>query len=645
MNDERDDRGRCEENALDPVDNVRFWDRRLRFEVGTEHIVWAALVGAALFFRLWGLGIRAMSHDESLHAHFSRLLFEAGTYSHDPMMHGPFLFYVNALVYGLFGVSDFTARLGPALAGTALVACLFSLRKELGRIGAFLAALMVTISPSLLMYSRYIRNDAYIALFSLLWMMAYHRYSRSGSERWLWLMTSAMSMAFITKENAFLFGAILGGHAVFEAVRAAWNKHETLFHRYAGLAVIMLSFVLPFIAPLGLAALGLNPLAPMQGAHIQTTWSILAGFVLMAVVLAAGEASLGLLRFRLWCGLFMFFWIVQVVFFSSFLANIPQGVFSGVVGSVGYWMAQHEVARGSQPWFYYLFLTALYEFFPFVAAWLGVVGLVRSRHAPATYILGDDPHENDDAYAFGWLLVWLIAGSYVLYTVAGEKMPWLFVHITLPLCLLAGQGVDWLIHVRCQRFVRGIALGIGILMACVWIRFSFLANITHLRAVNEPLVYAHGAEGVKESLAMLSLIKQNCRDVEAHGIAFDEETAWPMTWYRHDIEGSFYFGKILNDKARSACALVVGADTARELSEVLGNVYDQYQFSMIGWPSEFYKNWTWSNIKELFSDSQYRQDLLNWYWFRDSEKPEAYRPMVHSFSLFVRKKQYDESTP
>ena len=39
---------------------------------------------------------------------------------------------------------------------------------------------------------------------------------------------------------------------------------------------------------------------------------------------------------------------------------------TGAVGSLGYWLEQQEVARGGQPWFYYLFVTPLYEFLPLV---------------------------------------------------------------------------------------------------------------------------------------------------------------------------------------------------------------------------------------------------------------------------------------
>jgi two-component system phosphate regulon sensor histidine kinase PhoR len=52
---------------------------------------------AGLVLRFWGLGDKAFHHDESLHAFYSWRLYDGQGYVHDPMMHGPLLFELNAL--------------------------------------------------------------------------------------------------------------------------------------------------------------------------------------------------------------------------------------------------------------------------------------------------------------------------------------------------------------------------------------------------------------------------------------------------------------------------------------------------------------------------------------------------------------------
>src|SRR3972149_5409305 len=68
-------------------------------------------MAAAAALRLWDLDAKALHHDESLHATFSWYLYDGRGYIHDPLMHGPFQFNMNALSFFLFGVTDFTPRL------------------------------------------------------------------------------------------------------------------------------------------------------------------------------------------------------------------------------------------------------------------------------------------------------------------------------------------------------------------------------------------------------------------------------------------------------------------------------------------------------------------------------------------------------
>ena len=138
-----------------------FLDRTLAslLRLDIEKILWIILLIVAFLSRTIGLGDRAMSHDESLHTVYSWQLFDGRGYQHQPMMHGPLKFILNPVMYFLFGVNDWSARILVALFGVAMVALVWMMRRWLGRTGAFLAALMYTISPALLYHSRYIRDE------------------------------------------------------------------------------------------------------------------------------------------------------------------------------------------------------------------------------------------------------------------------------------------------------------------------------------------------------------------------------------------------------------------------------------------------------------------------------------------------------
>ncbi len=78
-----------------------------------EQCAYLALFVSAVLTRFWELGTRALHHDESLHAWFSYQYAIGKGYQHDPLMHGPFLFHLNALIYALFGATDASVALRP----------------------------------------------------------------------------------------------------------------------------------------------------------------------------------------------------------------------------------------------------------------------------------------------------------------------------------------------------------------------------------------------------------------------------------------------------------------------------------------------------------------------------------------------------
>ena len=68
---------------------------------------------------------------------------------------------------------------------------------------------------------------------------------------------------------------------------------------------------------------------------------------------------------RRWVVTAVIFHVIFALFYTSFFTN-PAGWTSGTIGSLGYWLEQQEVQRGSQPNFYYAVVVPLYEFLPVI---------------------------------------------------------------------------------------------------------------------------------------------------------------------------------------------------------------------------------------------------------------------------------------
>jgi uncharacterized protein (TIGR03663 family) len=196
--------------APEPSGRGRFLDTPIfeRFDINVELLLYVLLAIIGVITRFWDLGLRAISHDESLHALYSWKLYAGQGYQHSPMMHGPFLFHANALIYALFGDNDFTARIVPALFGVAMIVLPYFLRKWLGRTGALVVALLFTISPSFLYYSRYIRNDIYITVWVMIMTIALFKYIDERKDKWLYIGSAAVMFAILTKEVAYMMGFV-----------------------------------------------------------------------------------------------------------------------------------------------------------------------------------------------------------------------------------------------------------------------------------------------------------------------------------------------------------------------------------------------------------------------------------------------------
>src|SRR3954451_14798362 len=141
-----------------------------------ELMLWGALIAGALIVRVIGLGDRPFHHDESQDAYFSYLFRQTGDYEYNPLLHGPLRFYLTGLMFLLFGDSNFTARLAPILMGASMIPMCWLLRPLLGRIAAFAAAALFAFGPSYLYFSRFAREDIYIAAITLALLIAIWRF-------------------------------------------------------------------------------------------------------------------------------------------------------------------------------------------------------------------------------------------------------------------------------------------------------------------------------------------------------------------------------------------------------------------------------------------------------------------------------------
>ena len=495
-----------------------------------EQLAYLALFVLSVLTRLWLLGDRSLHHDETLHAFYSWKIYDGQGYIHDPLMHGPLLYYIGALMYFLFSDNDLTARLGFALFGSVLPVLPYLVRRILGSPAALIAAAYLVVSPVVLYIGRFARHDIYSVTFEMLMFVGIARYAVSRQSRWLYLAVASFGFMFVNQETSYLFVLIVGAPL---ALVILWHTFKPAIGVLAAMAVAVAAcvFVLPGEPQIGSGGnVVRNPdtnaietkepgpifdWPPLETADntfalqirnraddylgkslfenlTEYLGKVLVFFYHPAIFTAMAVTLLGLValiwliliqpvaqgktaweaalargnpvvetyhsltkgwRWLIAIGLFV---AIYLLFFTALFTNLI-GSITGVVGSLLYWLAQHEVERGGQPMHYYGVILAVYEPLALVWAAFGLV-LVAGRWVRYARIVrecrrlgkpvpltdrgeADSPNE-PHLYTVTFLAWWVIA-ALGIYSWAGEKMPWLSLHLVLPLTLLGAYAAQW----------------------------------------------------------------------------------------------------------------------------------------------------------------------------------------------------------
>lgn len=216
------------------------------------------------------------------------------------------------------------------------------------------------------------------------------------------------------------------------------------------------------------------------------------------------------------------FIVIACVLFTTLFTN-PAGIYDGFIKSITYWLAQHSVHRGGQPVYYYMILLGLYE------SGLVILGICATIY----YLKNKDYFANFMIYWF-WL-------AFVIYSWAGEKMPWLSVHLVLPLIILVAKFVSDIIQnhkiAKTKKLIIIIITILGIALSSynAW-RLSFKnpANPVEMYVyvqTNSDVVRA--IDDIKQNASQLKLTKYH--------LYVENEVSWPYAWYLRNWSNYTYF--------------------------------------------------------------------------------------------------------
>ncbi len=524
-------------------------------------LVFLAVMVFVVFTRFWDLGTRALHHDESMHARFAWDIYRSFDYRYNPVLHGPFQFYFTAFMFFLFGVSDAVARFGPALFGVLSVLLVYPLKPYLGRGGMVLAAVLMAISPPLLYFSRFARNDIYVVAWTMLILLALFGWLHTRQRGYIYLGASAAALSLATKENTYITLALV---AIFIVVRILQEQFTP----------------------------GLAGRLPSH----ESVKSALADLWRDRGLLIAGIVT---------------FLLVFVTLYTAFYTH-PQDFASGVVKALEYWLAQQDVSRGNQPIWYYFMQVPLYELIVAVFA------------IPALWHLARRGNLTDRFLCF-----WFV-GAVLLYSIAGERMPWLVLHLSLPGILLVSRFLGKKFAEPNGLRRHRIALTLFLLIGVYALHTGLPLAFAHGDTPRDLLVYVQTTPDVPYVAAQIEQMSRKLTtNTEIVGI-IDNENSWPFAWYLRDYTNVGYISKI-GDPGEAAFVIVTASEV-ENAREHLSN-YVPFRYKLRWWfPEELYRELRPTFILDFVTNPTTRRNFTAWLVTRKMPKPIG----SQDFYFFVR---------
>jgi len=417
----------------------------------TEVTFFVLLVAFVVGTRFWALGSKPMHHDEAVHAYCACWLLVSGDYNYDASRHGPFQDYITALFFYLFGDSEVTARLFPAISGILLIFMVWYMRDLLGGIASLSACVLLAISPTMMYFSRY-RNDMPFALAGLVFVYHGIRFIQKHRARnWFYTLVSLAWMICLKEAYLMiLLVAVAFGIFYFTAKRIC-EINESRISLKKDNEILSIEPFRDFLRSIGRSRL-----------VAATLLGLFVGFLMVATL------------------------------FSNFFQH-PEHI-GGPIEALIHWSGRNVEHKIYGEFHYYIPLLIVYEFLPlgifiwgfgrllwhadlvrpqFRLAWatisLLVLFFVSSREIPSgvekylhmtrgwhawmaaqlvvlgayacTWLLTEQ--RGVEAFFLCWTLIAFLCCSYI-----GEKVPWVSVHIVFPLIVTASLFIQDIIGGR-----------------------------------------------------------------------------------------------------------------------------------------------------------------------------------------------------
>ena len=499
----------------------------------------------AIFWRFYELALKPFHHDEGVNGFFMTTLFRDGIYKYDPSnYHGPTLYYIALAFAKMFGFNTISMRASVAIFGVLMVVMVFFLKDYIGKIGSLTAALFLALSPGMIFISRYFIHEIFFVFCSLGIVLGvlYFIEKRKAGIFAVAMMTLILLVCFLP--SAFNLAKLVGE----ENVALLWILRLGLFALEAFLIFLIMRMLLAWNDGRAIYLMLTSASAALFFATKETAF-ITIGTMIMAVISVwiwrkiysaiisrpkkneLEPVELTWQNFReglgdskdlslLMIAVVVVFAYIGILFFSSFF-TFSEGI-SRAFEAYAVWTKTGTKDHTQSGVWGYLKWGMKIESPIYILAAIGtLIALFKARHRFAMFT---------GFWAFG---------LFAAYSIIPYKTPWLALSFILPMCIIAGYGINEL--ARSTDIGQRIFAGLLTVFASVMLGYqAYDLNFLRYDDDSMPYVYAHTRRGFLDMVNKIEYYADKSGKAKDAGIEIVSPDYWPLTWYMKDYPKAIF---------------------------------------------------------------------------------------------------------
>ncbi|AHW62342.1 hypothetical protein FH5T_19895 [Draconibacterium orientale] len=216
-----------------------------KYKAHHKLLIILAICAIGLFTSVGMFGVVETS--DARYAEIAREMLESGDYL-NPTLLGikhyhkpPLTYYITVLGYSLFGITAFAARFFVQLTILVQLVFIYLLSVQLfnSRKSAVWAAVIYFSFPIVLISSRNLTTDPYLATFVILSMYFWVRYRKSAISGYLYLFAICLALGFLTKGPLIFIGPLIFA-ILYNHIQPS-NAKFTLHHIFSLLLFVLIA--------------------------------------------------------------------------------------------------------------------------------------------------------------------------------------------------------------------------------------------------------------------------------------------------------------------------------------------------------------------------------------------------------------------